>query len=52
MLVRSIILYYLPTILLSFIGTAVLVSFLTNWLINGFTEQLIYFFLKLMSLGF
>ena len=38
--VRSIILYYLSTILLSFIGTVILVFFLTNWLLNGLIEQL------------
>ena len=38
--VRSIILYYLSTILLSFIGTVILVLFLTNWLLNGLIEQL------------
>ena len=38
--VRSIILYYLSTILLSFIGTVILVLFLTNWLLNVLIEQL------------
>ena len=38
--VRSIILYYLSTILLSFIGTVILALFLTNWLLNGLIEQL------------
>ena len=38
--VRSIILYYLSTIILSFIGTVILVLFLTNWLLNGLIEQL------------
>ena len=38
--VRSIILYYLSTILLSFIGTVILVLFLTNWLLDGLIEQL------------
>ena len=51
MLFRSIILYYLPTILLSLIGTAVLFFFLTNWLLNGFIGQLVYLFLKLMLMG-
>ena len=40
MRVHSIILYYLSTILLSFIVTVILVFFFTNWLLNGLIEQL------------
>ena len=51
MLVRSIILYYLPIVLLSFIGTVILFYFLTMWLLNGFIEQLILFLFETSVVG-
>lgn len=51
MLARSIILYYLSIILLSFSGTAVMVFFLTNWLLKGLTEQLGLFLFETSVIG-
>ena len=51
MLVNSTILYYLSTVLLSLIGTVILVFFLTNWLLNGFIEQLILFLFETSVVG-
>ena len=49
--IGSIILYYLSTILLSFIGTVILVLFLTNWLLNGLIEQLSLFLFDTSVVG-
>ena len=51
MRVRSIIFYYLSTILLSFISTVILVFFLTNWLLISFIENSISIFFGTSAVG-